>query len=37
MYCLRFALSLPQTKEIMSIELGKFNILQVGKEVECGM
>ena len=37
LYCLRFALSLPQTKEIMSIELGKFNILQVVKEVEFGM
>ena len=37
MYCLWFALSLPQTKEIMSIELGKFNILQVVKEVEFGM
>ena len=37
LYCLQFALSLPQTKEIMSIELGKFNILQVVKEVEFGM
>ena len=37
LYCLWFALSLPQTKEIMSIELGKFNILQVVKEVEFGM
>ena len=37
LYCLRFTLSLPQTKEIMSIELGKFNILQVVKEVEFGM
>ena len=37
LYCLWFTLSLPQTKEIMSIELGKFNILQVVKEVEFGM
>ena len=40
MYCLRFALSLPQTKEIMSIESwegGNSSILQVVKEVEFGM
>ena len=37
LYCLWFTLSLPQTKEIMSIELGKYNVLEVVKEVEFGM
>lgn len=37
LFCIQFALSLSQNKISMSIELGKYNKLEVVKEVEFGM